>query len=106
MSKSPDTIIIYKGRTTVLPVDLGFDVSGDTITSEIRTLGGDLIATWSVVFDGDGSDGKLILTLDDSVTALVEYSSGLMDFKRVSVGEPLPIIEYPIAVEFRETVTA
>lgn len=99
-------LVVYKDRTNIVPVSLGFDVSGDTLTSEIRTLSGTLIATWDVVFDGDGSDGELILTLDNSVTAAIDYPNGLMDIKRVSGGEPLAIFEQPIEVEFRETITA
>lgn len=106
MSDSPNTIVVYKGRTCVIRVSLGIDVSADTITSEIRTAGNALIATWGVAFDGDGTDGELILTLDNSVTSTIEYSSGLMDLKRVSGGEPLPVFRYPVEVEFRETVTA
>lgn len=100
-----DHIIVYKDRTNVLPVSLGFDVSGDTITSEIRTPSGTLIATWVLVYDSDGSDGELILTLDNSVTSGVEYSQGLMDLKRVVNGEPVAVFESAVEVEFRETVT-
>lgn len=98
-------IIVHKGRTNVLPVSLGIDVSGDTLTSEIRTQGGDLIATWGLVFDGDGSDGELILTLDDSITSEISHPSGLMDIKRVVNGEPVPVFDMPLEVEFRETIT-
>ena len=99
-------LVVYKDRTNIVPVSLGFDVSGDTLTSEIRTLSGTLIATWDVAFDGDGSDGQVILTMDNSVTAAIDYPNGLMDIKRVSGGEPLAIFEKPIEVEFRETITA
>lgn len=101
-----DKIIIHKGRTNILTVSLGYDVSGDTITSEIRTESGTLIATWTVAFDGDGTDGELIFTLDNSITAAITYPNGLMDIKRVSVGEPYSVMDAPIEVEFREVVTA
>lgn len=100
-----NTVIVQKGRTNRLPVSLGIDVSDDVLTSEIRTSSGVLIATWDLVFDGDGSDGELLLTLDDSVTTLIPYPNGFMDIKRVSAGEPLPVFNNPLEVEFRETVT-
>lgn len=100
-----NTIIVYKNRTNIITVSLGIDVSGDTITSEIRTESGVLIVTWTVTFDGDGSDGELILTLDNSVTSAISYSGGLMDLKRVSNGEPIAVFDKPVEVEFRSTVT-
>lgn len=100
-----DKIIVYKDRTNIITVSLGIDVSGDTITSEIRTASGELIATWTVVFDGDGTDGELVLTIDNTLAATIEYATGLMDIKRVSGGEPLPVFEKALEVEFRESVT-
>lgn len=104
---SNDTLVVYKNRTNIITVSLGIDVSGDTITSEIRTPTGVLIATWDVVFDSDGTDGELILTLDNSdvESADIGYSSGLMDLKRVSGGEPYVIFDKSLEVEFREVVT-
>jgi hypothetical protein len=101
-----NTIIVYKGRTNIITVSLGMDVAGDTLTSEIRTAAGALIATWDVTFDADGHDGELILTLQETVTATIAYPTGLMDLKRVSGGEPLPVFDRPLEVEFRESVTA
>lgn len=100
-----NTVVVYKGRTNILNVALGVDVSADTITSEIRSGGGSLIATWTVTFDGDGTSGDIILTLDNSVTTGITYATGLMDIKRVSNGEPLPVFDRPLEVEFRETIT-
>lgn len=100
-----NTIIVYKNRTNIITVSLGIDVSGDTITSEIRTESGVLIVTWTVTFDGTGSDGELILTLDNSATSAIAYSGGLMDLKRVSNGEPIAVFDKPVEVEFRSTVT-
>lgn len=96
---------VYKNRTNRVTVRLGIDVSGDTITSEIRTATGELIAEWTVTFDSDGTDGVLILTLLYSELTSVEYSEGLMDFKRVSGGHPLPVIKEPIEVKFVDSVT-
>lgn len=100
-----DTIVVYKGRTNIVTVNLGIDVSSDTITSEIRTASGTLIATWTVAFDGDGTDGELILTLDNSVTSAITYPSGLMDLKRMMGGEPVSVFDESLEVEFREIVT-
>lgn len=102
---SSDTIIVYKGRTNIITVSLGFDVSDDVITSEIRTQSGVLIATWTVVFDGDGTDGELILTLDNTVTNGITYPTGLMDLKRMQSGEPVSVFDEALEVEFREIVT-
>lgn len=47
-------VVVHKGRTNVVRVDLGIDVSADTITSEIRSepdVEGTLIATWTVAFN-------------------------------------------------------
>lgn len=102
-------LTVYKGRTNVLRISLGYDVSTDTITSEIRVekdFGSTLIATWSVAFETDGVDGELILTLDNSVTALIDKTTGYMDLKRVTGGEPVPVFDDPIEVLFKETVTA
>ena len=100
-----DKLIVYKNRTNRVNVDLGYDVSGDTLYSQIRTTSGTLIASWTVTFDSDGSDGKIILVLDDSVTASVAYKTGLMDILRVSVGERYAVFDQPLEVEFRDTVT-
>lgn len=99
---------IYKNRTNVVRLDLGIDVSGDTITSEIRAKVGvdsPLLGTWVVSFLTDGTDGKLILTIDDSQLTDISAKNGYMDVKRLSAGEPLQIFD-PIKVVFKEVVTA
>lgn len=101
-----DKLIVYKNRTNIITVSLGYSVAGQTVTSEIRTVSNVLIATWTVAFAGDGSDGELILTLDNSVTANIAYASGLMDLKRVAGVEPFAVFERPLEVEFRTAVTA
>lgn len=102
-------VIVYKGRTNTLKISLGFDVSTDTITSEIRTepnFNSPLIATWDVTFATNGSDGNLILTLDDIQTAQIVVDSGYMDLKRMKGIEPLAVFDRPLEVSFRGTVTA
>ena len=101
-------IIVYKNRTNVLSVSLGADVSGDTFASEIREkeLGSSaLVATWVVDFLTDGTDGELVLTLDDTGTETITVKQGYMDIKRISGGEPYEVFP-PVKVLFKETVTA
>jgi hypothetical protein len=101
-------IIVHKGRSNLITVDLGFDVAGDTLTSEIRaeeSSDSDLIATWTRTKGDGGVNGILRLSLDDSVTAAITYKSGFMDIKRVTGTEPVPVFDRPLEVVFRETVT-
>lgn len=101
-------LIVYKDRTNIVPVDLGFDVSADTIESQIREGKSDdsvLIAEWVVTFQTDGTDGLLYLTLDDSVLDEITQTKGYMDMKRISGGEPLPVFAEPLRVRFRDSVT-
>ena len=102
-------ITVFKNRTTVVPVSLGFDVSTDTFTSEIRANKdheSPIIATWDVTFLNDGTDGELILTLDDSATVNIERTKGYMDIKRVTGGEPVAVFDDPIEVLFKSSITA
>lgn len=101
-------VIVHKNRTNTVRVNLGMDVSADTITSEIRSepdSESPLIATWGVAFVTDGTDGELILTLDDSITSEITANTGFMDLKRISGGEPIPVFDKPLEVTFRGTVT-
>lgn len=101
-------VIVHKGRTNVLPVNLGFDVSGDTFTSQIRTQPSQdstLIAEWTVTFATDGTDGKLILRLDNSVTSLIAETAGYMDLKRINGSEPIAVFDKPLEVLFQGSVT-
>lgn len=101
-------VIVHKGRTNTLIVNLGQDVSADTFTSEIRsepTVESPLIATWQVSFVTDGVDGELKLVLDDAATTGIKPNSGYMDLKRISGSEPVPVFDRPLEVVFRGTVT-
>lgn len=101
-------VIVHKNLTNTITIDLGIDVSLDTITSQIRSEEdhtSNLIAEWDVVFETDGTDGKLILTLDDLITGQIEVDSGYMDLRRVTAGEPVPVFDKPLEVSFRGTVT-
>ena len=104
-----EQLIVYKNRTTVVPVSLGFDVSQDTFTSQIREeedSASPLIAEWTVSFLTDGTDGELLLTLDDSGTSQITKTKGFMDIKRVTGNEPVSVFDAPIEVLFRNTITA
>ena len=101
-------VVVYKARTNVLPVNLGIDVSGDTFTSQVRSKSdhtSTLLMTWTVAFETDGTDGILRLTVDDLVTEQIEVDSGYMDLRRVTGGEPVPVWDKPLEVEFRGSVT-
>jgi hypothetical protein len=102
-------VIVHKGRTNVVEVDLGVDVSADTFTSEIRSeadIAAPLIMTWDVDFLTDGNDGMLVLTVDNLVTEQIKATSGFMDLKRMTGTEPVAVFDRPIEVEFRGSVTA
>jgi hypothetical protein len=102
-------LTVHKGRTVVVPVKLPYDVSQDTITSEIRSEPdptSQLLATWAVTFATDGTDGEIVLTLDDSVTSSVQKTVGYMDIKRVTDGEPVSVFNDPLEVLFKNTITA
>lgn len=101
-------LIVHKNRRNTIVVNLGIDITGDTITGEIRAEQDHesaLIAAWTVVVT-DAATGALTLTLDDSVTAGITVSSGYTDLKRVSGGEPLAVFDKPLEVSFQGTVTA
>lgn len=101
-------IVVYKGRTTEVIVNLGFDVSADTFSSQIRSeddVTSTLIATWAISFVTDGTDGLLLLKLDNSVTSTITRTKGFMDIKRITSGEPIPVFDKPLPVIIQSTVT-
>jgi hypothetical protein len=100
-------VIVHKGRTNTLRVNLGMNITGDTFTSEIRAepdTSSLLIATW-VVTVSDATKGELVLTLDDVTTSQITAASGYMDIKRVTGTEPVAVFDRPLEVSFRGTVT-
>lgn len=102
-------IRVVKGRTNVLPVSFGYDISGETFASEIRrsaTRSSELIATWTCTFLNTGEDGELLLTLDDEITTEINDRFGYMDIKRISDGEPFSVFTETIQVEFIDSITA
>jgi hypothetical protein len=103
-----DKIVVHKGRTNTVTVNMGIDVSADTITSEIRSdpeQDAELIATWVVTKPNGGSDGILLLTIDDTISKNITANGGFMDLKRMHGGEPVAVFDKPIEVDFRGTVT-
>lgn len=79
-----------------------------TITSQIRSetdVDAPLIMDWEVDYLTDGTDGKLLLTVDNLVTEQIQANSGYMDLKRVDAGEPYQIFDIPLEVDFRGVVT-
>jgi hypothetical protein len=101
-------VIVHKGRTNVVTVSLGIDVSADTFTSEIRAepdQESTLIATWTITKPNGGTDGELVLTLDDAITKPIDATSGYMDLKRITGGQPVAVFDKPLEVIFRGSVT-
>ena len=101
-------IVVHKGRTNIIILNMDEDISSDTFTSEIRVaedVESTLLATWSIIFVTDGTDGKLQLTLFVADTEEIEYVNGFMDVKRVSGGLPFAVFDAPVPVVFREFVT-
>lgn len=102
-------LIVHRNRTNVVPLSLGMDVSGDTITSQIRAedrIDATLLCTWVVTFKTDGTDGEIILTLPVSAVGAVTKNYGYMDLKRVSGGEPLSVFRDSLKVKFQGVVTS
>jgi hypothetical protein len=99
---------VYKARTNTVIVNLNEDVSGDTFTSHIRSQPehtSTLLMVWAVAFTTDGTDGSLTLTVDDVITEQITVDSGYMDLKRVTGGQPVPVFERSLEVEFIGAVT-
>lgn len=101
-------IRVRRGRTERVTIFLPYLVTGDEITSQIRSglsVNSSLIAEWTVNIDPE--DGrKLYLTLDDSDTAGIVELVGYMDLKRVTGGEPVQVLDYPLLVEISDPITA
>jgi len=98
-------VTMFDNRTNTLLVAVGYDVSGDTLTSEVReakSYESDIIAEWDVQFVTDGADGELVLTC---TLAEVGKTVGWMDLKRVSGGEATQVWDSPIEVLIKDPVT-
>lgn len=100
-------VVVHKGLTNTVSVDLGVNITGNTITSQIRSepkSSSTLIATWTVAIT-NAALGTFTLTLDDSVTTAITVSKGYMDIKRVVSSEPIPVFDEFLEVIFKETIT-
>lgn len=105
MSNGP--IIFYKGRYNAIPVDLGIDITGQTIASQIRERpeeASNLILDWIVTVT-NASLGQFTLSFNDSSGAITA-SEGWMDIKRVTGSGDIPCFDGPLGVEFRGAATA
>ena len=103
-----EPIIVYKTWTTTVILDMGFDCSTDQFYSDIRDQNGDLIASWGFSAETDGTDGRFLMTIDNSVSSVdpvLTATKGSMDIKRVTGGEPVPAINGKLDVFFREVDT-
>lgn len=110
MAKATSPVRVPVGRTVQVGVQLAGDISADTFSSQIRAEKdptSTLLADWSVSFKTDGTDGLLVLTLDDSDTVGITRASGWMDIKRVGLdNEPVNVFAQPLKVVFEQVVTA
>jgi len=100
-------IIIQRNRVNTLTVDLGFNVTGSTLTSEVRSepnVDSPLLATWTVAVT-DAVTGKLTLTMDDLMAAQIIPDSGYMDIKQMRGGNPYAVFDKPLAVTIQGVVT-
>lgn len=100
-------LVVFKGRVTVVTASLGYDVSDDELVSEIRVNKdpeSELIATWTIENLTDGTDGELVMTLDDSA-GVIERSNGYTDIKRITAGKPINVFDDPLEVLFKNPVT-
>ena len=88
-------------------MDLGYNVTGTTLTSEIRSeprVDAPLLATWTVVVT-DAATGKLTLTMDDVMAAQIIPDSGYMDIKQMRGSDPYAVFDKPLAVTIQGVVT-
>lgn len=104
-----DGLVIHKGRTATVKLEFNEDITGDTITSEIRTepdQSSSLIMEFAVSVT-NAANGSVELTANDTVTGQIQQNSGYMDVKRVtSGGDVPPVFDRPIKVQIRGTVTS
>lgn len=101
-------LVVYKNRTNIITVRLGYDITGDTLTSQIREQPDQdaaFIAEWDVDVV-DAALGEITMTLTPTDLVGVTQVRGFTDIKRVSSGQSLPVFTDAIQVEFRGTVTA
>lgn len=89
-------IEVPRGRTVVLDISLGFNVSGSEFLSQIRASkdpAAAVIATWDVSFETDGTNGNLVATMDDSVTSAIVENTGWMTLVKVNGSKHVPVFD-------------
>lgn len=101
-------LTVYKQRTNIYEfVFFGMDLSEDVITSQIRrgrSTTSHKIVEFEIRPKTDGKDGRFIFTIDDSNLQSITDVMGYLDIKRMSGGEPLPVLESPIEVVFQKAL--
>lgn len=103
-----EAVIVHKHRVNELTINLGFNITGDTITSEIRSQpsqDGPLVATWTVTII-NATTGEIKLAMNAAVSGGINVETGWMDLKWVHSGSAKAIFESPLEVSIRDTVTA
>jgi hypothetical protein len=101
------TVIVYKHVNNEITVNLGFDLSTNTIVSQIRTQpkrDAPLVADWEVEIV-DASTGELTLTMTETVSGAIDVEKGYMDILRLVGTEPYPVFDTPLEVSIRDVVT-
>jgi len=94
---------VYRDRTTVHLVSLGYNPTGANFISQIRETRSPksrLIATWDIDIVGDGRTGELRLSLDNGITKEIAQTVGYMDIIKEEGGEPYPVLNSPLLVCF------
>lgn len=83
---------VPRGKTVVVSVSLGFDLSKMTFASRILSstrATATILTFWDVALTTNGKDGELVLTLPGSRTSGITQEVGYMDLIRTSGGTPL-----------------
>ena len=99
-----------KGRYNSYRVNFGFDVSGDTISSQVREQAdhtSPLIFEWQVD-DTDAASGYVTLFYNDTARAndqIVANNKGIMDIRRFSGSFAYPAHQGVIVVDLNATPT-
>lgn len=100
-------LVYRKGRYNAVPVNLGIDITGQTIVSQIRERPDEsspVILTWTPTVT-NAATGEFTLSHNDSA-GVITHSEGWMDIKRVTGAGDIACFDGPLAVEFRGAVTA
>lgn len=103
-----DAIRVYTNVDNTLRVRLGYDASGSTFKSQVRTgkdVSTELLFAWTCTFETDGTDGVLLLTATKADLANLDKGKGWMDIVRVDGSNETAVCQ-PHLVKVEEGVTA